>query len=445
MKNRERCTSASVWFARAGSRGIRVAWVFAAIAVVVAVGRQGAWSATTRQPPAGPAIAVDEPTHDFGVVWATTPPRTLEHTFKISNVGTEPLKFISVKPGRGRTLPGAHPKVLAPGETGDFPFKLHSQTLHGPFRNYINVTTNDPKTPITRLALTGQLKHCIEVTPSRAYFGRVYARKQEERILKVKNNTDKPLELVLTTQPANVPLDIELKEKEAGQQYELHVRTKPPYEPGTTTSVMAILKTNIEQEKEVRVQVFLQSTARLDIVPDQLVIQAPRPGARPSPRGLTRTVQIINHGEVPVMILDASVDDPKIRLTWRESMARKRHYLSLNFPWDYMPPAAGRTLTIKTDDVDKPTIKVPIRAYRPSTADRPQRPAATMLNKPAPSFSLKTMRGEVVSDKEFGKYVATVLNFVVPNCGYCSMKIIAPAHDVFLSGLADRNVYAVVL
>lgn len=52
-----------------------------------------------------------------------------------------------------------------------------------------------------------------------------------------------------------------------------------------------------------------------------------------------------------------------------------------------------------------------------------RRPALDMVGKPAPKFTLTTLDGKPVSNAEFSKSKATVLNFVAPNCGYCKRSL----------------------
>ncbi|MFQ5494829.1 MAG: redoxin family protein, partial [Phycisphaerae bacterium] len=63
----------------------------------------------------------------------------------------------------------------------------------------------------------------------------------------------------------------------------------------------------------------------------------------------------------------------------------------------------------------------------PKVAKAPPRPtpkrADALIGKPAPAFSLTTFDGKTVSNAEFAKHPATVLNFVATNCGYCGKQI----------------------
>jgi thiol-disulfide isomerase/thioredoxin len=64
-----------------------------------------------------------------------------------------------------------------------------------------------------------------------------------------------------------------------------------------------------------------------------------------------------------------------------------------------------------------------VNKAKPATT-QPFRPAATeLVGRAAPAFSLTTIGGVALSNKEFAGYPATVLNFVAPNCGFCKRQI----------------------
>jgi thiol-disulfide isomerase/thioredoxin len=61
-------------------------------------------------------------------------------------------------------------------------------------------------------------------------------------------------------------------------------------------------------------------------------------------------------------------------------------------------------------------------ASKPRSKSR-RRPAEGLVGKSAPGFSITTLEQKPLGDSEFGKYKATVLNFVAPNCGFCKRQV----------------------
>jgi len=378
------------------------------------------------QPADGKAIITpDKKSHDFGSLMIGP---KLNHAFKITNTGKAPLEITKVKPACGCTVAGRYPKMLAPGESGDFPFALQSQKLRGKFNKKITISSNDPVTPQLQLALTGELKHYIDVTPTGAYFGRVYSEKSQERILKIKNNADQDLKLELKPVAEDAKFDFELTEKTPGKEFELKITSKPPYEAGSYARANATLTSNIDAQKKITVNAVLAAAKRIDVLPETLTIPAPSPSAAKNKTGRSLLLRFTNYGEKPVKLLEATADEPEIKLVVDEKKAGSTYTVQIQLPAGYQPPAAGKTITLKTDDEEIPTIQVPLKASRvarkPSQPAKPrERPAMKLVGKPAPEFKLATLDGKSASSTDFSNNKATVLNFVAPNCGWCKRQI----------------------
>jgi thiol-disulfide isomerase/thioredoxin len=90
------------------------------------------------------------------------------------------------------------------------------------------------------------------------------------------------------------------------------------------------------------------------------------------------------------------------------------------------PAAASGDVSLVQIDKKLDRILAEIQAVdraRPATT-QPSRPAALdLIGKAAPAFSLTTIGGIALSNKDFADYPATVLNFVAPNCGFCKRQI----------------------
>jgi len=380
--------------------------------------------ATTQPAAQGqPIIKADELEHNFGTKWVGG---TLKHAFTLTNAGDADLKITRVKPACGCTVAGQYPKTIKPGESGSFPFSIRTSKFHGKYTRSISISSNDPKTPTLRLKLSGENTRYVEVTPPSVYFAPLMGDKPQERVLKITNNADKPLELKLvtpTTRPGQNQVKFELTEKTAGKAFELRVTSVPPYQPGNF-NVTAKLQTNLDAQKTVDVYVRGRVPQRLDVSPNPLFIRESQRGEK---RYYPATLNFINNSGSPVKLLEASVDDPALETTIRETKPGERYYVRITIPEGYEPKKQGSTLTLKTDDTQTPVITVPVRSpsYRPpSTAKRKKRPrpALKMIGKKTPAFTLTTLKGEAVSDASL-KDIVAVLNFVAPNCGYCKRQI----------------------
>jgi thiol-disulfide isomerase/thioredoxin len=377
---------------------------------------------------AAPVIQADSLSHDFGSVWAG---EKLDHTFTITNAGDEPLKIEKVSQSCICTIIGEYPKELAPGASGKFPFQLDTNKVHGKYNKAVTIKSNDPATPLLRLRLRGESKHRIDVKPTSAYFGIVPPGTQAKpRVLQITNNTDEPVKLSIGATPPKSAYTYELVETEAGKRWELVVTLKPTKTPGGARGIV-LLKTDVPSEPTIAVRSFARIPERLDIMPSRIVVRPPPKNVQGVTRGPTRILTLSNYGEKPVRVLEATVDDPAIKVGYVEVEPGKRYKITVQFPPQYAPPNPPRTVTVRTDDPDKPIITASIRGVQsrqPSAAasrpaGRKKRPAELLEGKPAPAFSFTTADGQTVTNETLSAFPATVLNFVAANCGFCKRQI----------------------
>lgn len=412
-----------------------------------------------------PVIKPDEEAHDFGQTWVGPP---LAHSFKITNGGDAPLEISRVKPSCGCTIAGNYPKTLAPGESGEFPFSMASNKLRGHFEKSVTISSNDPVTPELRLKLKGQVKRYVEVTPPSANFARITTQEPQERIVNLINNTDNPLKLTLD-QPADSKFKAELVEKTPGKQFDLRISAVPPFAPGNLRTTVT-LKTNIPEQNEVTVDVNGIVPSRLEVQPSVVLVNQPR-GEETT--GVSRVVRFTNYGKNPVKVLEASVDDPAVTVNVSERKVGESYTVQVQMPAGYQPPATGKSITLKTDDTEQPTITVPIQgsalvrqpqkitgavqagkleptpAPSPAPAPAPAPAPTPALTPPpvpvvrpvvpiaAPAFKLTTIDGKEITNESL-KGSVTVLDFFAVNCGFCKKQI--PRVEPIRAEYADKGV-----
>ncbi len=367
--------------------------------------------------PAGPLTdkvkaVVDATTFDFGEVWVGP---KLEHAFKIKNEGSEPLEIRSVKPACGCTAAGEHPKVIKPGETGEFPFSLKSEALHDKFTKTIKVTTNEQDNNSMTLTLTGVAKQYVDITPASISFGSLKSTDTIEKTVTIKNNAETPMELTLAEPDKTLPFKYELTEKEKGKLFELRITTVAPVKEGTH-SASVNLTTNIAEKKDLKIGVSAVVPPRLAVRPSAIIF---------NPRVASYPVKFTNNGEKPVSVTGVSVDNDAIKAQLSEktsdNVAGKMYTIQVTMPEGFeIPEKQEYVLSVKTDDADMPELKVPIKA-----APKPEpRPQEKLVGKPAPSFSVTTVDGKSVSSETLkAEKGPVVLNFWAGDCGFCKLQM----------------------
>ena len=384
-----------------------------------------------------PRAVVEEPIKDFGEHWVGP---VLRHSFLIRNEGDAPLKIIQVRPGCGCTKAGLTPTEVAPGETGEFPFKLDSNKLFAKYRKPITISTNDPITPDIKLWLVGDCRRYVEIQPANASFGRVTTKEAKTKLLTIKNNASQPLQLTVPPPQEGSGFTYELEEVEPGQRYNLTVSTVTPHQPGNLKGDI-VLATNLLEQPTATIHVLGSFPARLDVNPPKLRLFQPVAG-----RPLTRPLNFTNFSEHPVKVLGVSSDDPDMELTVSEVEAGRRYRINVAVPADYQLPKQDRTIVIQTDDAELPEITVPVIAqhmpdFQPTKPTAPassaQRPAEQMLGMAVPDFSTETHAGQPFTSADL-KGTVTVLDFVALNCKYCNKQL--PRIETIRTRYAEKGV-----
>lgn len=369
-----------------------------------------------------PAIACEKPIHDFGELW-TGP--VLHHTFTLKNKGKGMLEITRVKPSCGCTIAGKYPRSIPPGKTGEFPFSVASTRLKGKFEKAITIHSNDPVNPTFRIRLRGHVKKYIDVVPPNVHFGKVLGESRVERVIKLTNNTDDPLELKMVSKPP-LGMEYKLETREKGKSYDLKIAMIPPFKTGIFRRNITI-ETNVKDQTKITIDVRGNVPERLEVTPRILSVSPARGVPGSTQKGLTRIIRLSNYGEKPVKLLEATCDDQAITLKVQEQRAGKNYTVQVNFPAGYEVPEKGLSITLRTDDTEKPLIKVPVRgarkkAKRADAKGKRRRPAELMVGKPVPSFALTTTEGKSIASADL-KGKVTVLDFFAPNCGFCKKQI----------------------
>jgi len=90
--------------------------------------------------PAGPVITWEKATHDFGDI---TQGDKVEHVFKFTNTGTEPVVITNVQVTCGCTLPKSWPRdPILPGGKGEIAVAFNSTGKSGKQNKVVTVVSN---------------------------------------------------------------------------------------------------------------------------------------------------------------------------------------------------------------------------------------------------------------------------------------------------------------
>lgn len=169
----------------------------------------------------GPAVHLADQTHNFGKALIGD---VVQHSFILTNVGTEPVKILSIKHSCGCTTAG-YDQEIAPGKTGKVTLELNTQGLDGKIQKTVSVTTNDPRNAKMDLMFLCEVWSEIKVGPDFAIFHPGGA-KEDKRVILITNQIAKPLEIG-SIHCADSRFEISLRAVKEGKIYELIIVANP--------------------------------------------------------------------------------------------------------------------------------------------------------------------------------------------------------------------------
>jgi copper(I)-binding protein len=147
---------------------------------------------------ATPVIKVEHPVHNFGTI---TQGNKLDHTFIIRNSGDSPLKIVNIRPACGCTAANATVPLVSPGKSSEVKVTFNSANFFGTVTKTIAVETNDPKTPVYTLTLTGTVAEEIAVNPKQLNLGQVKAGNTKSVSLTLENRGAKTIRIISVKTP----------------------------------------------------------------------------------------------------------------------------------------------------------------------------------------------------------------------------------------------------
>lgn len=309
----------------------------------------------TTQASGGARIEVSPKEFDFGEKWEGEP---AVQDFTIKNVGIEPLT-LRAKSSCGCTVATRPKSPLAPGESTKI--SITYRTSHkGKARKKVTLFTNDPTHPRWEIMVRGNVKPVYEV-PLSVTMQDLEVDTATSRTVELKNQYPEPVFLKLKEGEDYGVFDVELKEVEPGQRYELKVATKPPLKPGRNYKRIR-LRTGLERSPEV-------SIVANAIVPERVstnlkLLRVSTASKVP----FTRTLRVQYRRDQPLKVVEVKPSHPSIeaRVKPRPSLRAMGktavHEIEVTFNSLDDLPLRGAKLVIVTDDPSEKyhRLEVPI-------------------------------------------------------------------------------------
>jgi Protein of unknown function (DUF1573)/Flagellar-associated PapD-like len=299
-----------------------------------------------------PKAAVTNPLYDFGTALEGT---MVKHTFTIKNNGKGYLDIRGVKTSCGCTTGSPTKMHVAPGDTSDIDVAFDTHFQKGHQVRTITAFTNDPNNPQVAMTMQGIVKQQVDAQPSQVSFGSVKKGTEDTRDV-----------LINDLYPVHGPFSVG-PISNSNSSIKVVQEKRPDGKPGAMLKV-SLLKTMpvgpfddtikiITNRVPLQVDVFGTVTGDLNIDPAQVSF-----GIVPSGQDVVRIFKLSNQGPHPVKVLEVASSSPAVAATAEPVTPGREYKVTVTLRHGTPDGQLRGDLTIKTDDPEQTTLKVPFYA-----------------------------------------------------------------------------------
>lgn len=325
--------------------------------VLALAGAPAAYGQATTE---GVRMVVPEMVKDFGTV---AQGEKVETEYEIRNEGTATLEIRSVRPTCGCTV-ADYDKEIAPGATGGIRATLDTERFSGPISKSILVLTNDPATTTMTLVMKANVQPFVEVLPRPLIrLNAIQGENVTEKVVVVSSRL-KGFEVTKVT--SNVPYlstdvrkldEAERVEGKTEDQYEIAVSLKDSAPIGPLNASLTI-ETDNPKAKRIEVRLFGVVRALIHVTPTEVKFGSVEARVKPG-----RNVIVVNNRVKEQMTVTAvDVDNPAFESQMYTIEEGKRYQVTVTVSPEAEPGMQSGTLSITTDDPERPVLTVPVSA-----------------------------------------------------------------------------------
>jgi Protein of unknown function (DUF1573) len=330
------------------------------LAVAAVSGGAGPREGARPQERAVPRLQVLKAVHDAGRI---TPGPRLRIVFPIRNAGQAPLEIQRVRLGCG-CLAVEYERRLAPGASGAICVLFDTARLRGQVEKHVRVETNDPSTPRATLAVKALAQPLVEVSPGEEILLPLEPGRPVEQELTLRSRTGKPLRVThvrcasAVTRARVLPAaEIQARLGESAPEVQIVQLSFPAQGGERAFEETVTLVTDCPGASRLVVRLWGVPRGAVTATPPRLYLGTV---SRWAEEPVVRIVSLYRP-QGPVKILDVS-SGPGLRVTVAPGMDASEWDLTVIYQGGWTPGVVSGKLTIRTDDPQRPLLRVPYTA-----------------------------------------------------------------------------------
>lgn len=269
-----------------------------------------AWGQSTTEAPTtqpvvegSPRLTYSPDVFDFGEIWQGSTAKT---EFTVKNTGTAPLR-LGVSTTCGCTTATRPQSPLAPGESTSFTVTYDTRRPTTADKRVI-ITTNAPEQKKISIDVRGKVKPLFDAeqtgrpfTGDRVVFVGCSPESMQTETLRLVRRYPEPVHLKLAPSQKFEHFDVQLKEIEAGNKYELTITTIPPLKTGMNYSNVR-LDTGVDIAPVVSYRVYANAQPAVFVAPFKVFVRPEN--NKPS----THTVRVHYQRERKIKVTNVTAD-----------------------------------------------------------------------------------------------------------------------------------------
>ncbi len=315
---------------------------------------------------AGPAIALDPPIHDFGML----PQEGIFYAdIRITNRGTAPLQVHKIASDCGCTVADLSDSTLTPGESTSLRVAFNTHSFSGQVRKNVFVETNDPGMPRATVGIKAFVRPWIRMDREELDFGAVPRGTPSVQTVRLYSAASDQVRIVKLGYPEEL-MEAEYDQSSLGDSLVHTVRFRLRADaPAGAFTKPGLVETTHPQSGALRLKLTgqIHGFFRLD-APSVSFGQMKQGTARMRELRLTAT------GSGSCRVQSATCADERVRVEIVPQTGRD-YLIRLTVPASTPAGKLKGKLVILTDDPIQPRIEVPVvgRIRSPSAPEEPER------------------------------------------------------------------------